>query len=65
MEDDYYESGVSIVAREVYSLAQLRERFAVVRLNIDKNMLDNGFIPGLKEVLSRHGDRDKQGFNGI
>ncbi len=55
VEDDYYESGVSIVAREVYSLAQLRERFAVVRLNIDKNMLDNGFIPGLKEVLSRHG----------
>ena len=55
VEDDYYESGVAIVAKEVYSLAQLRERFAAVRLKINKNMLDNRFIPGLKEVLSRHG----------
>ena len=55
VEDDYYESGVAIVAKEVYSLAQLRERFAAVRLKINKNMLNNRFIPSLKEVLSRHG----------
>lgn len=53
--DDYYESGVAIVARVVYPLAELRERYASLRLKVNKNMLDNGFIPGLKEVLSRHG----------
>ena len=55
VEDDYYESGVSIVAREIHSLAALRERFASLRLKVNKNMLDNGFLPGLREVLSRHG----------
>ena len=55
VEDDYYESGVSIVAREVYSLGELRERYATLRLKVNKNMLDNGFLPGLRDVLSRHG----------
>ena len=54
VEDDYYESGVSIVAREVFTLAQLRERFGLLQLNVCKGMLDKGFIDDLKEVLSRH-----------
>ena len=54
VEDDYYESGVAIVAREVYTLAALRERYAALRLKVCKSMLDNGFVPGLKEVLSHH-----------
>ena len=54
VEDDYYEAGVAIVAREIYSLAEVRERYAALRLKVNKNMLDNGLVPGLKEVLSRH-----------
>ena len=55
VNDDYYEAGVAIVAREIYSLAEVRERYASLRLKVNRNMLDNGFIPSLKEVLSRHG----------
>ena len=55
VEDDYLESGVSIVAAEVYSLTELRRRYGAVRLKINKNMLDNGFVSGLREVLSRYG----------
>ena len=52
--DDYYEAGVSIVAKDVYTLAQLRAHFGILQLNIHKNMMDNGLIAGLKEILSRH-----------
>lgn len=55
VEDNYYESGVSIVAAEIYSLTELRRRYAAIRLKINKNMLDDGFVSGLKEVLSRYG----------
>ena len=55
VEDDYLESGVSVVAAEVYSLTELRRRYGAVRLKINKNMLDNGFVSGLREVLSRYG----------
>ena len=55
VEDDYYKSGVSIVAAGVYSLAELRRRYASVKLRINKKMLDNGFVAGLRAVLARHG----------
>ena len=55
VEDDYYETGVAIVAREVFTLAALRERYAALRLKVSKTMLDNGFKPGLKQALSHHG----------
>ncbi|MYH69761.1 MAG: hypothetical protein F4147_06590, partial [Gammaproteobacteria bacterium] len=55
VEDDYYETGVSIVAAEVYPLAELRRRYASIRLKINKKMLDDEFVSGLKEVLSRYG----------
>ena len=54
VEDNYYESGVAIIAREIFSLAEVRERYATLRLRVNKNMLDNGLVPGLREVLSRH-----------
>jgi len=52
--DDYFESGVSIVAREIYTLAQLRAHFGVLQLNIHKSMMNNGFVSNLKDILSRH-----------
>ena len=55
VEDDYYETGVSIVAAEVYPLAELRRRYAAIRLKINKKMLDDEFVSSLKEVLSRYG----------
>ena len=55
VEDDYYESGVAIIVRGVYSLAALREQFAALRLKVCNTMLDNGFIHALKEILARHG----------
>ena len=54
VKDDYYDAGVAIIAKEVYSLAALRERFAALRLEVCKTMLDNRFIPGLKEILAQH-----------
>ena len=54
VEDNYYEAGVAVVAREIYSLAEVRERYAALRLKVNKTMLDNGLVPGLREVLSRH-----------
>ncbi len=55
VEDSYYETGVAIVAAEVFSLARLRREFASVSLKIHKNMLSNGLAPELKTVLSRYG----------
>ena len=55
VEDNYYETGVSIVAAEIYSLAELRRKYAAIRLKINRNMLEDGFASGLKEVLSRYG----------
>ena len=55
VEDSFYEAGVAIVANEIFSLPMLRRQFAALRLNVHKNVLDNGFVPGLKEVLSRYG----------
>ena len=55
VEDDYLESGVSIVAAEVYSLSELRRRYGAVKLKINKKMLDNGLVSGLRDVLSRYG----------
>ena len=54
-QDDYYDTGVSIVAAGIYSLAELRRRYATLRLKINRNMMDNGFIAGLQKVLSQHG----------
>ena len=65
VEDDYLESGVSIIAAEAYSLAELRRRYGSIRLKINKNMLDNGFVSGLKEVLSRYGTGTNRVPDGI
>ena len=59
-QDDYYDTGVSIVAAEVYSLAELRRRYARIRLKISKNMVGNGFVAGLQQVLSQHGTGTNQ-----
>ena len=55
VEDRFYETGLAIVAGEIFSLPQLRRQFAALRLKVHKNVLDNGFIPGLKAVLSCYG----------
>ena len=55
VEDDYYETGVSIVAAEIYPLPELRRRYASIRLKINKKMLGDEFVSGLREVLSRYG----------
>ena len=61
VEDSYYETGLSIVANQVFSLARLRRQFAALRLNIHKDMLDNGLAPNLKAVLSRY----REGTNPV
>ncbi len=53
-QDNYYETGISIVAAEIYSISELRRRYAAIRLKINKNMLSDKFVLGVKEVLSRY-----------
>ena len=54
--DDYYEAGVVVVAKEVYSLAQLRERFGLLQLSMDRDALSNGLLADLQDILQRHGN---------
>ena len=53
--DDYHQAGVAVVAREVYTLPQVRERYGALRLSLRDSMVDQGFVAGLKDLFSRHG----------
>ena len=50
--DDYFESGFSIVCRELYTLDQYRARHARLELCIDAKGAHNGTLPGLKDILA-------------
>ena len=52
--DDYYESGLSVNARDIYTLAQIRARFSTLKLKIDKKMLANGLVNDVKQVLGKY-----------
>ncbi len=52
--DDYFESGIAIVAKEAYTLAQLRAHFGILQLSLHKRMMNNGFVSNLKAILAHH-----------
>ena len=52
--DDRSYSGVSVSAKSVYTLEQLRERCSALRLRVDKSMFGNGLVDSLQALLRRH-----------
>ena len=50
----YADAGVSISAKNIYTLPQLREKFSVLHLRVDQSMLGNGLVGDLKDLLSKH-----------
>ena len=53
-EDDYFESGYSFVAQELFTLDDIRARTASLTLSLDKNMIHNGLLTELRALLSAH-----------
>lgn len=54
--DDYYATGLAVNARDIYSLPQLRERFGLLQLDMDRELLSNGALVGLQQILQRHAE---------
>ena len=57
IEDDYIESGLSIRAKQIFSLDQIRKERSSLILNIEKEYLTDGGLEKLKKVILpyRHG----------
>ncbi len=53
-EDDYFESGYSFVAKELFTLDDIRTRAATLELSLDKDMIGRGLLAQLKELLYAH-----------
>jgi DNA polymerase-3 subunit alpha len=58
--DDYYETGFSIRADKVVDLAELRAICGYLRLKTDKQMMQNGLLAIIKDILKRHAGRKSQ-----
>ncbi|MBI2970673.1 MAG: DNA polymerase III subunit alpha [Gammaproteobacteria bacterium] len=54
VQDEYYDTGYSIVGREIYTLDQMRSRKASLRLSISEQMIHNGVVSELKKILAPH-----------
>ncbi len=52
VEDDFLESGFSVIAREVYDLEEMRGRLARLRLYLSKEELSESKISEIKQILS-------------
>ena len=50
--DEYFESGFSIICRELYTLDQFRARHARLQLRVSAEALHNGALPELKDILA-------------
>ena len=54
-EDDYRGSGYFIDGKELFTLNQIRQFRASLRLNLNDKMVQNGVISKLQSLLSNHG----------
>ncbi|OGT80296.1 MAG: DNA polymerase III subunit alpha [Gammaproteobacteria bacterium RIFCSPLOWO2_02_FULL_61_13] len=54
VEDDYYQSGCAIIAREIYTLDQERTRGARLKLRVGQDLSGNGLVAELQQVLAPH-----------
>ncbi|MGI9229308.1 MAG: DNA polymerase III subunit alpha [Gammaproteobacteria bacterium] len=53
VEDEYLE-GVSVNAKSVYTLAQIRHQYSRLYLRVSRTMLGNGLMDSLKDLLRKH-----------
>jgi len=51
-EDDFYESGYSVIAREIYDLEQIRNKRACLSINLLKERLSDNKLAEIKKILS-------------
>lgn len=53
-EDDYYDTGYSIKIARLFDLKQIRDACAILRLSLDKVMMENGVLESVKSLLTPH-----------
>jgi len=51
VNDDYFESGLSVIAREIFDIDYMRNHFACLSINLANSMQDAGAITRLKQLL--------------
>jgi len=54
VQDDYYASGYSIKANRIFDLAGIRSMCSKLILRIDKQMMQNGLLTSVQNVLKEH-----------
>ena len=52
--DDYLESGYSIIAREIYDIEQLRNKYAFLNIRLSPDQSGGNIINLLQKILSSH-----------
>lgn len=58
--DEYYEAGFSIRADKVVDLSEIRAACAYLRLKMIRQLMQNGTLTFIKDILKRHGGRKSQ-----
>jgi DNA polymerase-3 subunit alpha len=54
VEDEYYQSGCTLNADEIYTLDQRRARGARLKLRVEQDLSANGLVAELQQVLAPH-----------
>ncbi len=52
--DDYFDSGVSVNARGLYTLSQIRSQFSRLHIHLDNKILTNDLVDSIKHLLAQH-----------
>jgi DNA polymerase-3 subunit alpha len=60
IEDDYYTTGVAIRAEKVMELSEVRALSGILLLRVDNQMLKNGKLHQMKEILAKYSGQKNQ-----
>ncbi len=60
IEDDYYTTGVAIRADKVMELPEVRALCGILSLRLDNQVLDNGKLHQMKEILAKYSGQKNQ-----
>jgi len=60
VSDDYYEAGLSVKADKIVDLADVRANCGYMVLRLDLQMMQNGMLNLVKEILKRHTSQKSQ-----
>jgi DNA polymerase-3 subunit alpha len=59
LQDDYYDSGYYIKVDSVYELNRVRNEFASLKLRLSRNMLENGKLSEIKQLLQPYANNTR------